>query len=359
MSDRNRCSIRKGAHAALLAAFLFGISSPIAKMLLGEVQPVFLAGFLYLGSGIGLTMIWAAGILSDNRKKEAGLRGKDYLYLIAAIICGGVLGPIFLTTGLSRTYSSITCLLLNLEGIMTALLACLFFREAVGSRILIASGAMLLGGAVLSYNQTKTNLSIDMGAIFIMGACLMWALDNNITCSISGKDPYAIARVKGLCAGMTSVSLALILGERMPPGVPILGSLVLGAFGYGLSLVLCIYSFRHLGSARTGILFGLGPFVGAIASVFLLNEPVTWKLGISSVLMIIGACLLLKEKHAHNHKHEEISHEHGHRHDDGHHFHFHDDDEENIPLSHTHRHLHECSMHDHQHAPDLHHKHVH
>ncbi len=355
--------LKPGVPAALMAAGLFGMSAPLAKKLLGDIPPLFLAGFLYLGSGIGLSLLF---LLQHSFRKgkipvsqrEAELKGHDYLLLAGAILCGGVLGPIMLTVGLSTTSGSTASLLLTTEGILTALVASIFFQEAVGRRIWTAAFLMLLGSMVLSYRTDENGFTFSPGALLVIGACLMWAFDNNLTRGLSGKDPFAIARSKGLVAGPASLVLACMTGERITHMTPVIGALLVGMFSYGVSLVLFVYALRHLGSARTGAYFGIGPFVGAFVSVILLRDPVTWMLFISASLMAVGAWILLKEEHSHEHAHEHLWHEHRHTHNDGHHQHEHLD-EITGEIDHSHMHEHRPITHTHDHTPELHHRHTH
>lgn len=356
-------SLKPGVPAALIAAGLFGLSAPLAKKLLGDIPPLFLAGFLYLGSGMGLSLIVPLQRLSAKGKtsvtqREAEITAKDYLLLAGAILCGGLFGPILLTVGLSITPGATASLLLCTEGILTALVASILFHEAVGRRIWTAAFIMLLGSMVLSYKSDEAGLAFSPGALLVIGACFMWALDNNLTRNLSGKDPFAIARIKGLAAGPASIALACMTGERITHITPVIGALIVGMFSYGVSLVLFVYALRHLGSARTGAFFGIGPFIGASVSVLLLKDPVTWMLLTSASLMAAATWILLKEEHSHEHTHEHTWHEHRHTHDDKHHIHEHPDEisEDN---DHSHLHEHHSITHTHDHTPELHHRHSH
>jgi drug/metabolite transporter (DMT)-like permease len=360
---KEKVFLKPGVAAAFMAASLFGISTPLAKSLLGDISPLFLAGLLYLGSGLGLTAIYVFNHLALRKKTdlnstEAGLERNDFFWLAGAVLCGGVLGPIMLTSGLSLTTGSAASLLLNMEGILTAFVAAFVFREAVDKRIWIAALMMLFGSLALSYKPNEMVLAFSPGAILVTGACLMWAFDNNLTRNLSGKDPFTIARSKGLAAGITTLVIAWCAGEKFPLITPVIGSLCVGMFGYGVSLVLFVYALRHLGSARTGAYFGIGPFVGALVSVILLKDPITWLLLMAAFFMALGAWILLKEEHIHEHVHEYTWHEHRHTHEDGHHWHEH---AEGIreDTDHSHLHEHKPLAHEHAHTPELHHRHPH
>ncbi len=343
-----------GAAYGLASAALFGASTPLAKMLLGSIDPWLLAGLLYLGSGLGLLVYQFTTRALGRRSTEAPLRRADLPWLGAAILAGGVVGPVLLLIGLVSTPSSTAALLLNLEGVATMVVAWTVFRENFDRRILLGALAILAGGAVLSYQGGG---GIGYGAVAIAGACLAWGIDNNLTRRLSGADPVQIAMLKGLVAGSVNLILALALGAHLPPLPAVLAAALLGLFGYGVSLVFFVVALRHVGTARTGAYFSAAPFIGAALGVALLGEPVTGKLLAAAALMAAGLYLHLAERHEHAHAHEVMEHEHAHTHDD-HHQHEH---EPNDPVGapHSHRHRHAPMLHSHPHFPDLHHRHRH
>ncbi len=338
----------------LAAAVLFGVSAPLSKILLGEVSGVMLASLLYLGSGIGL--LFYRGLMAQNGStgKEAPLKRTDILWLAGAVFAGGVAAPIALLTGLSSTPSSVASLLLCFEGVSTALIAALFFKESVDGRTLAAVFLILLGSVILTFQPGEWTVSA--GALSILAACVFWGMDNNFTRNISYKDPVEIVTIKGLCAGSFSLILALLLQNGIPGVFFILSALLLGFFSYGLSTVLFVYSLRNLGAARSGALFGIAPFIGAIASFLLLHEEPNILFITALPLMLIGVYLLVAEKHDHLHTHDNGEHEHPHQVDE-HHTHEHDDI--GCEKTHLHPHIHEPLTHKHSHAPDTHHRHNH
>ena len=342
-----------GVGYALFAAALFGASTPFAKRLLGDLPPVLLAGLLYLGSGLGLT---GMRLTRGSRSTEAPLTRADYPWLAGAVLCGGVLGPVLLMIGLTSTPASTASLLLNLEGVFTALLAWFVFRENFDRRIAIGMLLILAGGMLLSW-QSGAGLALPLGSLAVAGACLCWGIDNNLTQKVSAGDPLQVAAIKGACAGTVNLAIALALGTRVPFSPVLLGALLVGFLGYGLSLVLFVLALRHIGSARTGAYFSLAPFVGAAVSLLLLREAVGPLFLASAALMGWGVWLHLTEKHEHTHTHERLAHSHQHYHD-AHHQHAHDagvDPRE----PHTHPHNHEPMTHSHPHYPDIHHRHRH
>jgi drug/metabolite transporter (DMT)-like permease len=347
----------KGVTAAILAAVLFGASTPFSKSLLGQINPLMLAGLLYLGSGVGLTLwIGFQRLIFRAKNQEAQLGFKDLPWLAAAILAGGVIAPILLMEGLAVTPASSASLLLNLEGVFTALLAWFVFKENFDLRIMLGMAAILLGGALLSW-QSQPELGIPWGAFGIAGACLGWAFDNNLTRKVSAADPAQVAAIKGLVAGTTNVLLAVSIGARLPSTTGLTAAGLLGFLSYGVSLTFFVLALRHIGTARTGAYFSTAPFIGALLSLVVLHEQVSFLFWIAGGLMILGVWLHLTERHAHLHHHEPITHEHLHSHDEHHqHAHLATD-----PLGepHSHLHRHEELTHAHPHYPDLHHRHPH
>ncbi len=345
-----------GAPMALLSAALFGASTPLAKLLLGGgVDPWLLAGLLYLGSGLGLGLLHFGRGALGMPAAEAPLRRSDMPWLALVVVSGGVVGPLLLMLGLARTPASSTALLLNVEGLATMAIAWVVFRENVDRRLLIGAFAILAGALVLSWQGGPAGAGL--GALAIIGACVAWGVDNNLTRKLSSADPVQIAAIKGVVAGAVNLGLALAHGAVLPSGMAILGAAVVGFFGYGVSLVLFVLALRHLGTARTGAYFSTAPFLGAALALVLFREPVTVQLVGAAALMAIGLYLHLSERHEHEHLHEALDHEHRHVHDE-HHQHAHGpDDPSGEP--HTHWHHHAPLRHKHPHYPDLHHRHEH
>jgi drug/metabolite transporter (DMT)-like permease len=342
-----------GVPLALASAVLFGAAAPCAKLLLGAIAPQLLAGLLYLGAGIGLAALRLSRAAVKLPASEAPVRAKDLPWLAAVVLFGGVLGPLLLMLGLTRTEAASGSLLLNLEGLFTMALAWLVFRENVDRRLLLGVLAILAGAALLSWRGHGVEL--DSGALLIAAACLAWGVDNNLTRQLSSADPVAIAMIKGLAAGAVNAAFALIAGAAMPgPGITAAAALV-GLVGIGVSLVLFVLALRHLGTARSSAYFSLAPFIGAVLAIGLLHEPVTANLVLASLLMGFGLWMHLAERHDHEHEHEAFEHEHSHVHD-LHHRHDHDGP---VTEPHSHWHRHEPVRHRHPHYPDLHHRHSH
>ncbi len=349
--------MRSGIAFALLAAVLFGASTPLAKRLVGEVPPIMLAGLLYAGSGIGLAILMAARRMAGGPgAKIAWPARRDFVWLAGAIMFGGILGPVFLMFGLVSASASAASLLLNLEGVFTALLAWFLFRENFDARIAIGMLAIAIGGVVLAWSPAGAG-GVSPGALLVVAACICWAIDNNLTRKVSGSDAVAIAGLKGLIAGATNLGIAFVLGETLPGTSVVFAAGLVGFFGYGLSLVLFVLALRHLGTARTGAYFSIAPFAGAAAAILLQHDALTAQIIVAGALMAAGVWLHVSERHMHRHVHESLAHEHMHTHDE-HHRHDHDpawDGHE----PHVHPHVHAPLEHSHAHYPDLHHRHRH
>lgn len=344
---------------ALLSAALFGISTPAAKVLLGSIDPIILAGLLYSGAGLGVAILRRAGrsfLLAQVGAPEVPLQRKDVPWLAGAIVAGGMIGPVLLMAGLARTDAATASLLLTLEGVATALMAWFIFHENFDRRIALGMACLVAGAAVLAWSGQPT-LSGLLGPFAIVGACAAWGLDNNLTRRVSLADPLQIVELKGLIAGPVSLTLGILTGGIFPGLSALMLAGVVGFIGYGVSLALFVMALRHLGTARTGAYFSTAPFMGTVVAVLFLREPVTLQLLTAGLLMGFGVWLHLTEDHEHEHVHEPLEHSHPHVHD-AHHQHGHSpDDPPGEP--HTHRHRHERLVHKHPHVPDMHHTHGH
>ena len=341
-----------GVRAGLASALLFGAGTPLAKLLLGDVSPWLLAGLLYLGSGLGLSLYRVL-----RRAPRVRLHGTDLLRLAGAVVFGGMLGPVLLLVGLSAMPASGASLLLNAEGVLTAVLAWLVFREAFDPRVGLGMLAIVAGAIVLSIPDGRAELGALWPTLAVLGACLCWAVDNNLTRSLALNDATWLAAVKGAVAGPVNLTLALVLGAALPSAATAVAAMLIGLLAYGVSLVLFIIAMRHVGTARAGAYFSVAPFFGATVALGL-GDQATPQLLLAAVLMALGVWLHLTERHEHPHTHPAENHDHWHRHDDGHHDHEHPE-----PLAprtwHRHPHLHHEVTHAHPHFPDVLHRHRH
>ena len=353
-SDIHASATRRGVWAALAAAVLFGAGTPLAKLLLAQSNPWLLAALLYLGSGAGLF------VMRRMRSRPAvRMPPGEAKWLAGAVLCGGVAGPVLLMLGLSSMPASSASLLLNAEGVFTALLAWFVFRENVDKRIAFGMLAIIAGGLVLAW-PGQMEWAGWQPSLFIVGACFAWGVDNNLTRKVSLTDASWLAMVKGLSAGATNLVLAMVMGASWPGLSLVVAAAAVGFASYGASLALFVVGLRELGTARTGAYFSVAPFFGAALAIVLLAEPVTGVLLIAGVLMAIGVALHLSERHAHRHVHEALVHAHEHQHGAGdlHHDHVH---EPEVPpgTRHSHPHEHRPMSHTHAHFPDAHHRHEH
>ena len=344
-----------GIGPALLAALFFGASTPLAKMLVADISPILLAGILYAGSGLGLGFwLLLRQLRPHGTRLEASLQRRDLPWIAGAVLFGGVLGPVLLMLGLSITPASTASLLLNIESVLTALVAWIIFRENVDVRVFLGMVAIVAGGVILSLAQAPSE-EIPWGAFAIAGACACWAIDNNLTRVVSGGDPVQIAAIKGGVAGAINIVIALSIGQRLPNMLLMVSAGTIGLVGYGISLVAFVLALRHLGAARTGAYFSTAPFVGAALSLLLMSEAPGVSFWVAGGLMAFGVWLHVSEYHNHEHEHEALEHAHMHTHDD-HHQHKQDfgwDGSE----PHSHQHKHAPTVHSHPHYPDLHHRH--
>ncbi len=336
-----------GVPSALGAALLFGAGTPLAKSLLDAVSPWLLAGLLYLGSGIGLTLYRYL-----IHSPAVRLPRDEVPWFGGAILAGGIVGPVLLMIGLTSMPASGASLLLNAEGVFTALLAWFAFKENFDRRIALGMGAIVAGAVVLSWPGEARFAGI-WPALAVLGACFAWGIDNNLTRRISLTDATWIASVKGLVSGAVNLILAFSLGASIPALPALASAMVVGLLAYGLSLALFVVGLRHLGTARTGAYFSVAPFFGASLAL-LMGESVTMQLLLAGILMALGTWLHLTEQHDHEHAHEALQHDHEHTHDE-HHQHEHD-----VPVTkgtrHHHMHWHQPLIHKHPHFPDAHHR---
>ncbi len=357
----------QGVGTALIAALLFGASTPLAKLLLTDTSPWMLAALLYLGSGLGLAALRASRRLRSAEAAPSRLQAGEWRWLAGAIVAGGVAAPVLLMYGLSHMPAAGASLLLNAESVFTALLAWFAFRENFDRRIALGMVAIVAGSVVLSWPGQGARL--DWASLWpglaVLGACLGWGLDNNLTRKVALADAGFIAMSKGLAAGSVNLLLALALGAHWPSLNITLAAGLLGFASYGVSLVLFVLALRHLGTARTGAYFAVAPFFGALLAVGLLGEAPTHALLLAGGLMALGVWLHVSERHAHAHTHEALAHAHSHVHggprDDGHHDHDHAHNDPPLPpgTRHSHPHAHAKLSHSHAHYPDAHHRHRH
>ena len=339
---------------AILAALLYGISSPVSKLLLVEIPPTLMASLLYLGAGLGMLGINLFQVMMKHEKKEAKMTAKELPYIIGMILLD-IAAPILLMIGLTLTTSSNASLLNNFEIVATTIIALLIFKETIGKRMWLAIILITLSSILLSL-QDVSSLTFSVGSIFVILACISWGFENNCTRMLSLKDPLQIVVVKGFGSGIGSLIIYFTINDLSFNLVYIALALLLGFVAYGMSIYLYIKAQRDLGAARTSAFYATAPFIGVIISWIVLREPVTLTFMMALLIMLIGTYFAVSEDHKHSHRHVNESHEHKHNHSDGHHNHHHENE---IVGEHSHAHTHEEFEHVHGHLPDLHHRHTH
>lgn len=340
----------RGGLLALLAAALFGLSTPLMQRLGAGLGPLTVAALLYAGAAV-------TGLLSRQpAEREARLHWADLPRLGAMAAFGAALGPVALAWGLQHTSGTSASLMLTLEALFTAVLAWRLYGETMDRRVWAAMALLMAGAVTLVLDQGRFGDTRLWGLLAVLLATAAWGADNTLSRALAERDPGQVVMVKALLGSTVTGALAWMRGEPLPTLMAALGLLVVGASGYGLSLRLYLLAQRAFGAARTGSVFAFAPFIGGAAAFAMGERGVSWLLLFGGVLMVLGVLLHLAETHDHAHTHEAIEHEHAHRHDDGHHDHVH----EVMPIgAHSHRHRHDPLTHAHPHVPDAHHAHTH
>lgn len=336
---------------AILAALLFGLNAPFSKLLLDEMSPLYLAAFLYLGAGLGMLVL----VLLNRKKlaqKEAPLTKKELPSVILMILLD-IAAPIFLMLGISQTNSATAALLGNFEIVATALIAMIFFKEAIGKRLTIAIIFITVSSMILTLGDGG-DLQVSSGAVYVLLACICWGFENNCTRNLSHKDPAQVVVLKGFGSGTGALIIALIWGSFSGRAVEMLLSMLLGFVAYGLSILFYVKAQRGLGAARTSAYYAAAPFMGVVISWLIFGTGLNLAFGLALILMLIGTYFTVSEDHGHVHSHHALTHDHQHSHDDGHHDHGHKEQ-----TAHSHSHSHEQVNHAHSHLPDIHHRHQH
>lgn len=339
---------RSGVRNCALAALLFGASTPAASVIAQDMKPLALAGLLYLGAALAVCPWWIV-----SRPDRGALR-RDRGLLAWAIVAGGAVGPALLTAGLVDTPAATASLLLNMELVVTIVLAAALFREHLGRNMILAAILVTTAGALLVWDPGAT---LSVHALLIIGACGCWGLDNSVTSRIDQISPQHVTFLKGIVAGTVNLCLGLIVtGLGGVGGWSVLGALVIGALGHGASITLWVRGAQQLGAARGQVIFATAPFLGAVIAWIGLTDPIELVQVVAMVVAAIGAALSLRSDHVHTHWHDYMMHTHEHDHADGHHNHVHED---GFDSRHSHVHEHAALAHAHAHVPDLHHRHDH
>lgn len=340
----------RGGLLALLAAALFGVSTPLVQKLGLGLGPFTTAALLYVGAAV------IGALLRQKVDKEARVLRTDMPRLLAVALFGAVLGPVALAWGLQRTSGTGASLMLTLEALFTAVLAWRLYGETMDRRVWAAMLLLLAGGVLLILDQGLASGGQWLGLLSVLAATAAWGMDNTLSRALAERDPAQVVLTKAALGATATVVLALVAGEPPPSWGAALGLMAVGATGYGLSLRFYLLAQREFGAARTGSVFAFAPFIGAALAFALGDRSAGWGMALGGLLMLAGVALHLAETHDHEHEHEALEHEHAHRHDDGHHDHHHDVMPEG---AHSHPHRHEPVRHSHAHVPDVHHGHDH
>lgn len=272
---------------AILAAALYAISSPISKILLNEVPPTLMASLIYLGAGIGMSVIALFRYKMGNFKKEMKLTKNELPFTVGMVVLD-ILAPIFLMIGLTMTTAENVSLLNNFEIVATSLIALLIFKESISKRLWLAIGLITISSIILSFENIK-GLSFSFGSIFVLLASICWGLENNCTRMLSVKDPLQVVIIKGFGAGLGSLIISFIIKETSTNVPYIIASLLLGFVAYGLSIYFYVYAQRELGAAKTSAYYAIAPFIGVALSFVIFRQIPTITFIIALLIMIIGA----------------------------------------------------------------------
>jgi drug/metabolite transporter (DMT)-like permease len=340
----------KGGLLALLAAGLFGVSTPLVQQLGQGLGPFTTAALLYAGAAL-----IGAG-LRQPPGKEARMLRSDWPRLLAVAAFGAVIGPVAMAWGLQRTSGTDASLMLTLEALFTAILAWRLYGETMDRRVWLAMLLLLTGGVVLVLDQSQSGRSQAWGLMAVLVATAAWGVDNTLSRALAERDPGQVVFAKTALGAMVTASLAWLAGEPLPGALAMSGLLIVGASGCGLSLRFYLLAQRAFGAARTGSVFAFAPFIGAALAMLLGDRSGGMGLAGGGLFMLLGVVVHLAEAHQHEHEHQVLEHEHAHNHDDGHHEHWHGP----MPSGpHSHAHRHPSVRHAHAHVPDAHHTHKH
>ncbi len=348
-----RAETGKAAAFALLAAALYSISAPLSKLLLNKIPPLFMGALLYLGAGLGMSLLEFI-LKRRGKEKEASVTAKDLTYVLGMLLLD-IGAPVFLMFGLMNSDPAIVSLLNNFEIVATALIALLIFKEAIGKRMWVAIILITFASLLLSVEDFGT-LSLSRGSAFVLLACVCWGFENNCTRMLSIKDPIQIVIIKGIGSGTGALLIALLNHSVAKDISYCLLAMLLGFVAYGLSIYFYIRAQRVLGASRTSAYYAAAPFLGVLLSFVIFRERIAVTFWPALLIMLAGTGFILTEVHNHIHTHEVLTHEHMHNHRDGHHDHVHDPA---FTGEHSHEHTHSTIVHSHTHTPDLHHHHRH
>lgn len=344
-------AMASGVVLAIAAAIAFGLTTPVIAWAGRDAGPLTTAALLYAGA-----VLAAFAMRLGTTRKGPPLTRRDLPRIAAIALAGAAIAPVCLAWGLARAGATAGSLVLNLEAVLTVVLAWLIYREPLGRRVIVAVAIMAIAGALLALDASARSSTGLVGALAVTAATLCWAIDNTLTRALAERDPLHVIAAKGALGATLTGTIAIVRGEPLPAVATVAALVACGATGYGLSLRFYLLAQRRIGAARTGSVFALAPFVGAGVAWLLGDRDASLLTALAAAGFGFGVYLHVSEQHEHPHIHEPVEHEHAHRHDDGHHDHTHDPP---VAGEHTHRHAHPRLAHAHDHAPDVHHDHTH
>lgn len=338
--------------AGLLSGLLFGIATPFSKILLDNLNSFQLAGLLYLGAGIAMV----PAIMKTGSPVMLLFSRRNVGRTIGIVLFGGLLGPLLLLMGLQAANAASVSIWLNMELVATAILGVLVFKDSLDKLTWIGVALTVLAGVITSFGEGISGLA---SALLIAAACFCWGIDNHLTALTDGATPHAVTFVKGVVAGTVNLLIGISISDGSAAAGSILGALAVGAFSYGLSIVLYVTAAQNIGATRGQILFSTAPLWGVILCYAFFQDTFHWTHIVSIVLLTLAVVVINMVSHAHPHTHDIIEHIHYHKHNDGHHTHSHEDGSISANRGHSHLHVHNALTHEHPHYPDLHHRHKH
>lgn len=279
--------MRKGIMMAILAAVLYAVSSPFSKILLNEMPPTLMAGFLYLGAGIGMSLIAISRRVRRVETTEIHLSKAEVPYTVAMILLD-IAAPICMLIGLNATTAANASLLNNFEIVATALIALVVFRERISKRLWMGILFVTLSSVILSFEDVMS-LEFSYGSLFVLLAAVFWGLENNCTRKLSSCDPLEIVLLKGIFSGIGSIVIGLVIGERLMNLWSVIAVMAVGIVSYGLSIYFYVHAQRLLGAARTSAYYAVSPFIAAFLSILIFGQIPEVTYFIALILMAIGA----------------------------------------------------------------------
>lgn len=284
----------KAVFYAILAAALYALNAPVSKLLLQNVPPTMMAGFMYLGAGIGMVAMGLVRSRTGHGRQEMRLTKKDLPYTLGMVALD-IAAPIFLMIGLTRTTAANASLLNNFEIVATSIIALLIFKERIGKNLWIAIGLITLSSILLSV-EDASSFQFSFGSLFVLAACVYWGLENNCTRCLSKSDPLEIVVIKGFGSGIGAIGIGLIVGESLPVWSDILKILLLGFVAYGLSIYFYVYAQRDLGAAKTSAYYAIAPFIGVLLSFIIFREIPGVLFFIALIIMIAGTWMVNRDQ---------------------------------------------------------------